>query len=285
LDKDSNHPYFGETVFFATKHSKEKILQSSLSKVGLKCVPLDVDTDQFGTFSGEVERVGSVRETLRLKINAAAKREPKARLLLASEGSFGPHPMVGLVQSDHEALLLVDRKLGTEIYVEEISTETNHAEIEFGPQDSLYEFLGQIGFPGHGLIVKPKGHSSLIFKDRLTVHAIEQAIIDSFVASPEGKVILSTDMRANFNPTRMKVIGKVAEKLSLAIKSLCPSCKTPVFAISKGFPGLACIECGEPSRISKDVLWSCVKCEYSEQKERPDGLRFIQAEDCEFCNP
>ena len=285
LDKDNKHPFSGENVFFATKHSKEKVLAPLLEKLGLKCILADVDTDMFGTFSGEVDRVGGVRETLRRKTSAVAQTNPAARFVLASEGSFGPHPFIGFVQSDHEALLFVDRKLNTEIYVEEISTETNHAEIEFGPSDDLHAFLKQIGFPEHGIIVKLKDRSDMVFKNLQTFQSVEQAIIDGFLVSTDSKVILSTDMRANFNPTRMKVIEKVGLKLIETLNSLCPDCKTPGFAISKGVPGLPCEECGEPSRISKDVLWSCVKCAHSEQKARPDGVVAISAADCEFCNP
>lgn len=285
MDKGNRHPFSGESVFFATKHSKEKVLTPLLEKIGLKCILADVDTDRFGTFSGEVERVGGVRETLRSKTSAAAKANPKARFLLASEGSFGPHPFIGFVQSDHEALLFVDRKRNTEIYVEEISTETNHTEIEFGPTDDLHDFLKKIGFPEHGLIVKPKGNTVCAFKNLQSLHSIGQAIIDAFQVSNERKVILSTDMRANFNPTRMKVIEKVGLKLIEALNSLCPECKTPGFAISRGVDGLPCEECGLPSRISKDVVWNCVKCDYTEQKPRPDGIVTIPASDCEFCNP
>jgi hypothetical protein len=285
LGKDNKHPFSGESVFFVTKHSKEKVLAPLLEKLGLKCVVPDVDTDMFGTFSGEVDRVGGVRETLRRKTSAIAQTNPAARFVLASEGSFGPHPFIGFVQSDHEALLFVDRKLNTEIYVEEISTETNHAEIEFGLGDDLQTFLTQIGFPEHGLIVKPKNRSDIVFKNLQTLQSVEQAILEGIRTSTDSKVILSTDMRANFNPTRMKVIEKVGLKLIETLNSLCPDCQTPGFAISKGVPGLPCEECGEPSRIAKDVLWSCVKCAHSEQKARPDGVIAISASDCEFCNP
>ena len=285
LGKGNNHPFNGETVYFATKHLKETALAPLFESIGMRCVRVDVDTDRFGTFSGEVERVGSVRETLRLKANAASRLNPEGRFFLASEGSFGPHPFIGFVQSDHEALLLVDRKLETEIYVDEITTKTNHAETEFGPRDDLHAILKQIGFPEHGIIVKPKGNSSIVFKDLHTFHAVGQAIIDAFKASKEPKVILSTDMRANFNPTRMKAIAKTGEKLIQALNSFCPTCQTPGFSISQGVPGLPCEECGEPSRTTKDVIFSCVKCAYSEQKARPDGLLAIPASDCEFCNP
>ena len=285
LAKVNNHPFSGETVYFSTKHSKEEVLSPLLASIGINCVRAEIDTDRFGTFSGEVERVGSVRETMRLKAAAAAEAHPEARFFLASEGSFGPHPFLGFVQSDHEALLFVDRKLKTEIYVEEISTDTNHAELEFGPSDDLHAFIQQIGFPEHGIIVKTKGNTAVVFKNLQTVHAIRQAIGDASLISPEPNVILSTDMRASHNPKRRRVIAKAGEKLITSLKSLCPECKTPGFAISRGIPGLPCEECGEPSRISKDVLWSCVKCDHSVQKERPDGVSTIPADDCEFCNP
>jgi hypothetical protein len=135
------------------------------------------------------------------------------------------------------------------------------------------------------IIVKPKGNQPIVFKNLQTVQSVGQAIVDARLVSNEPNVVLSTDMRANFNPTRMKVIEKVGLKLIESLNSFCPECKTPGFAMSKGIPGLCCEECGEPSRISKDVLWSCVKCEYTEQKARPDGVVAIPASDCEFCNP
>ena len=134
LDKVNNHLYSGMTVYFGTKHGKEKAVIPALNQIGLCCKVVPIDTDQFGTFSGEVERVGSIRDTLRKKIEAVFKEYPEARLALASEGSFGPHPLMPLMRSDHEALLFSDRESKLEIYVEEFSTETNHTEIDFGPR-------------------------------------------------------------------------------------------------------------------------------------------------------
>jgi hypothetical protein len=285
LDKDSNHPFGGESICFATKHSKEKVLAPLIVPLGMKLFCADVDTDRFGTFSGQINRPGSVRETLRLKTAAAAEINPLARFFLASEGSFGPHPFHGLIQSDHEALLFVDQKFKTEIYVEELSMETNHNAIEFSPGDDLDSFLNRIGFPDHGVIVKPFGPDKTVFKDISTMSALGQAIIDALLVSAEPKVSLCTDMRAHFNPTRMKVIKKAGEKLIDALNSFCPKCHYPGFSIIRGIPGLPCEECGEPSRISKDVLCKCVSCDFSVQSPRPDILKNITAADCEFCNP
>ncbi|MBY0317075.1 MAG: hypothetical protein K2Q26_16265 [Bdellovibrionales bacterium] len=279
------HPWSGERVFFATKHSKEKVLAPLLGKLGLHCCVANVDTDVFGTFSGEVGRVGGVRETLRRKTSAAAELYPNARFFLSSEGSFGPHPFIGFLQSDHEALLFVDTKLNTEIYVEEISTETNHSHLEFQSGDDLHKFLHQIGFPEHGVIIKPKGRNDVVFKDLRTLQAVEQAISEAFLLTNESKVILMTDMRAHLNPTRMKVIEKVGLKLIETLNSFCPDCCSPGFAIRDGIPGLPCEDCGEPSPISKEVLWTCIQCVYTEQKERPDGVVSIPAAECDYCNP
>lgn len=285
LDKVNKHPYYGETVFFATQHGKEDAVSPALSSTGLRCEPLAINTDQFGTFSGEIQRQGSVRETLRLKIATAAQINPTARLVLASEGSFGPHPFIGFIQSDHEALMLYDRKLNIEIYAEELSHETNHAEIIFSPRDDLNSFIKQIGFPEHGLIVASKGASNVIYKDLATIHDVQQAILNALMSSPEGKAILSTDMRAHRNPTRMKIIEKAGAKLVEMILSLCPACSTPGFSIKNINVGLPCEECGQPSQRTKNVIWACLDCNYNEIKPRPDGLTLLSAAECDNCNP
>ena len=285
LGKDNKDFYRGETVYFGTKHQKDRALRQALDSIGLKCEVVAVDTDKFGTFSGELERQGSVRETLRKKIEAVYLARPEARFTLASEGSFGPHPLIGLVQSDHEALLLVDRMLQIEIYVEEISTATNMGEIEIAFEDNFYAFLEETGFPDHGIIVKPKGNSLVVLKDFRNKTALEQAIAEAFLLSPEKKVILSSDMRACFNPTRLKVIENTGLKLVKALTSFCPKCNIPGFAVTKWIPGLPCEECSLPTAVTKEVVWSCIKCDCSERKARPDGLLSISAYNCQFCNP
>ncbi len=293
MNKVNNHPYADLSVYFGTKHEKERAVAPILAELGIKCEVVILDTDKFGTFSGEVERVGSIRETLRKKIAAVYIANPQARLALASEGSFGPHPLIGFMQSDHEALLLTDRKLGIEIYAEEISTDTNLAEIEFSPGDELQSllqnFLDQVRFPSHAVIVRPKGNEKwnekIVFKGLQNFHNVNQAIIDGFRVSPVAKVILSTDMRANFNPARMLVIEMAAKKLAEKLNSFCPSCQVPGFAIAKSVPGLPCEECGAPSAVAKEVVWECVKCAHHETRPRPDGKTVVNPGECQFCNP
>ena len=279
------HPYEGQVVYFGTKHSKEQAIQAVLSGLGMTCKSVPIDTDEFGTFSGEIERQGSVKDALRRKIQKTFEAVPGANLALASEGSFGPHPFIPLIQSDHEALMFVDRELNIEIYVDEISIGTNFTEIEFGPRDNLDSFLERANFPSHAVIVKPKSKSNVVFKGLGSFHAVGQAIIDAFMVSDEAKVILSTDMRACFNPTRMKAIEKLGEKLVKRLSAFCSQCNAIGFGAPKSIDGLPCEQCGLPTQRILALQYFCLKCNHSETVPREDGLLLSSAANCEFCNP
>lgn len=279
------NPYFGQTVFFATKHRKERALSPVLRTLDMNCVSLDIDTDQFGTFSGEIERKGTILETLRKKTAEVFKKEPRARLALASEGSFGPHPFIGFVSSDHEALLLVDRELNREFYVEEIFTETNVAERVVSSIEEIKDFLPLVKFPSHALIVHPEKNRTVLFKGVGTEEELKRAIKESLNQSPSRRAKVSTDMRAHFNPTRMAMIGKVAQKLHRRLSSFCPHCEAVGFWPIKSLEGLPCQECRRPSRAVKEWVWSCEGCQFEERRPREDGKEFVNPGQCEWCNP
>ena len=272
-------------INFATKHEKEKILSPLFRAYGLDCQMVEVDTDKFGTFTGEIERTGSVRETLRKKIESARAIFKDERLFLASEGSFGPHPVVGFLQTDLESLLLFDQNLEIEIYAEFLCTHPVHAEKSFGPRDDFRAFLKEINFPDHGVIVHPENSLAPVFKGLHTERSVGRAMFDSFLASSNGKVVLATDLRANHNLTRRNAILKAGESLIEKLRSLCPGCGLPGFSISRGIPGLPCSGCGEPSSVAAKVQLECVKCDYQEERLRPDGKSHIDPDECEHCNP
>ncbi len=56
--------YNSALVCIATKHGKESVIaRPFLRALGLTAtVPLELDTDSLGTFSGEVERMGTMGE-------------------------------------------------------------------------------------------------------------------------------------------------------------------------------------------------------------------------------
>jgi len=87
------HPYRGVTAAFATKHFKESVVAPAFATLEISVVVPEVDTDQLGTFTGEIHRVGTPKEVVlkkaRLGIQASG-------LLygIASEGSIGPDVVV-----------------------------------------------------------------------------------------------------------------------------------------------------------------------------------------------
>ncbi|MFS8822747.1 hypothetical protein NW810_08880, partial [Synechococcus sp. W60.2] len=84
----------GRVAYLATLHRKEQVIGPLLAHhLGIQVQVIPLDTDQLGTFSRERPRPGDPIHTLRLKIERARQAHP-ASLVLASEGSFGPHPQI-----------------------------------------------------------------------------------------------------------------------------------------------------------------------------------------------
>jgi hypothetical protein len=113
-------------LVIATMHKKEQVLAPILENgLGVKCIlPEHFNSDEWGTFSGEIERKQDPIETARQKCLKAMELSG-CDLGIASEGSFGPHPSIFFVQADDEFLLLIDSKNKLEIISRELSTNTN----------------------------------------------------------------------------------------------------------------------------------------------------------------
>lgn len=59
-----DHPYRGKPVALATKHDKQRAIAPALTvSPGLRVRLANVDTDALGTFTGEIARLGTPRET------------------------------------------------------------------------------------------------------------------------------------------------------------------------------------------------------------------------------
>jgi hypothetical protein len=122
----NQHNFFaGRSIVIATKHKKQNAMAALLEKeLGVTCiVPNDLDTDQLGTFSGEIERELSPMDAAKKKCTLAMELT-NTDLAIASEGSFGAHPLLYFLPANDEILVLIDKKNGLEIAVREISTKT-----------------------------------------------------------------------------------------------------------------------------------------------------------------
>lgn len=284
MDKGSEHPYAGLEVYFGTKHGKEAAIRPLFFALGCTVRAVDIDTDLFGTFTGEVERQGSVRDALRAKIRATFERHPEARLAIASEGSFGPHPFLGFIQSDHEALLFVDRALALEIYVDDLSTDTNHSELVYSSGIDLEGFCARARFPSHHLVVQSMDRAISI-KGIHELYHLQAAIEEVLSRSGANDVRVATDMRAFANPTRMAAIARCGTKLLERLQARCPSCASIGFGSPRAIAGLPCEACGTPTALTHSFALECPACGFEELRPRPDGLIAADPGSCEICNP
>ena len=104
--------YNNTTAVLATMHAKERVIAPLLARdLGLRVeLAFGLNSDRLGTFSREIEREGSQLDAARAKIAAAFENAPYARVGIASEGSFGPHPHIPFLALDRELILLIDRE-------------------------------------------------------------------------------------------------------------------------------------------------------------------------------
>ena len=60
--------YKGQSVALPTLHQKGSLIAPAfLSRLGMNVIEVAVDTDQLGSFAGEIKREGSQLETVRRK--------------------------------------------------------------------------------------------------------------------------------------------------------------------------------------------------------------------------
>lgn len=280
-----NELFAGRKLVIATKHGKESVLKPLFDvALGVNCeATTSLDTDLLGTFSGEIERPLDPISTARRKCELAMDLTG-ADLALASEGSFGAHPSAFFLPANEEWLLFLDRKNQLEIHARHLSMETNFGGQEFSDLDTLVDFAQKALFPSHGLILRNQKDSAL---------EIHKGITDPSLLSQLGKQLLKkygtayveTDMRAHLNPTRMKVIGETAQKLLEKIRSCCPSCTLPGFAVVSAEPGLPCSWCGTPTRSILFQTKTCGHCGHCERVHFPQGKTTEDPMYCDRCNP
>ena len=286
---DSQTLFNNRVAVLATMHQKERVIAPLFEKkLGIQVrVPKNFDTDRFGSFTREIERSGSQIEAARLKAQKVLLLTGES-LGIASEGSFAPHPSLPYISCNREVVIFIDRENNLEIIGEELSTDTNHSHTKVKDIKQAFEFAEKIGFPEHALVVMlsdcPK-NSDEIIKGITTEAELVEAVTHSLIKSPNGTIHLETDMRAMYNPTRMKNIEKATYNLLEKINSFCPKCLTPGFDIVQRIQGLPCEWCSTPTTLTRAVIYKCQKCGFSKEKLFPDGKQFANPAQCIYCNP
>ena len=254
--------YAGQRLCLASQHLKERALSRPFqAALGLTLVIAEeLETDAFGSFSGEHARLN------------------------------GPHPALPLLAVGIECLTFVDGPRSLVIQESRISARTNFRQLQLRPGDDLDGWLQQVGFPSHGLLVRPLQPSALeaapiVAKGLQTRDALEQAIRSAAALSEDGQVQVDTDMRAHVNPTRMAAIRSLGFQLVRRLRHPCPACGAPGWGLLDRVPGLPCDWCGRPTQRIAQEVFGCSACDHRQVHPRRDGLRVADPGHCESCNP
>jgi hypothetical protein len=285
-----NQSLFAKRVaVLATMHKKEEVIAPILEQeLGLKIiVPKNFNTDTFGTFTRDIERPGSQIEAARLKAEKVLELTGH-KIAIASEGSFAPHPGVPFISANREIIIFIDKENNLEIIGEEFSTDTNYNHMVVETWEQAYKFAKKVGFPEHGLVVmsdKSTKNANEIIKGINTENKLQEAVDLIIGKSSTCKAHIETDMRAMFNPTRMRNIAKATVNLVEKINNSCPQCQTPGFEIVERKQGLPCELCRMPTMLTLAVIYKCSKCGFSQENKFPKGIEFADPSQCMYCNP
>lgn len=281
----TRHPYRGWRAVLATMHEKLPLIAPAMHRgVGLDVYDVAVDTDQLGTFTGDVARTGTPWDTAiakaRLGMNATG-----SRLGLASEGSIGPSPSVPFLIADVELVVVVDDELG--IIIGETATQYDIVTIaaDITPGDNIETLLQRGGFPEHGLTVKPAGGQSTPLHKGIHDHAVLDRLIgECATVSSDGRAHLETDLRAHHCPSRRPIIAAAACRLAERLAACCPTCTTPGWGIVGVELGVPCEHCGLLVQVPNADIYACASCDHEQRVPRTEPT-MADPSWCEWCNP
>lgn len=276
--------YAGRRVALLTQHGKERAI-APVIEPALGCRVERVagyDTDLLGTFTRDIPRAGAQLEAARKKARLGMELAGLP-LGLASEGSFGPDPMVGMFPWNVEIIVWIDEALGIEV-AGMAAGKTNFAHRLAADWEEAETFARAAGFPSHHLVVRPEHENEARIRKGIADWAgLKEAFHWARSEAENGRAFLETDMRAHINPTRMEMIAQAARDLAHKLRSRCPVCGAPGFQLAERVPGLPCGDCGAPTRQTRAEIHRCAKCAHQVEVERPEAA--APPERCDYCNP
>lgn len=271
-------------VALGTKHGKSAAIAPPLGRIGIAVsVPEGLDTDKFGTFTGEVARLGSMLDAARAKARSACKLTG-LDVGIGSEGSYGPHPSIPILPLGREVLLLWDRTTGREIVEQVVDDQPRLASRYVADVDDLDDLIAQTDFPRTNFVVSPAGTTDYV-KGLKTLPELVAAVGQAIAQSEGRRALVQTDMRANHNPRRMHTIARAAEALAERLSRNCPRCGSYGWGLVEVERGLPCSACGMPTPLVGNEVHGCTACRHSERAARGNGLATADPRHCPHCNP
>jgi predicted Zn-ribbon and HTH transcriptional regulator len=275
--------YRGATVVLPTLHNKGVLAQEAFKEyLGMEVIELHEDTDQFGTFSGDVERKLSPKESAIAKAKLGLT-QTDYQYALASEGTIGADPTIPFVNSDLEVVVFLDSINDLIISHTHRSFEISAYTHEYIEGEDLEKFLTKADFPNHQLIVKCLDSDIRALAKGISNRADLMKVLDQTKKEGLKKIVIESDLRAHASPSRAQNIKQAFKELAIRISSLCPECESPGWGVTSAVRGLPCSDCGEESDAIKAHVFGCISCSYV--AEADPIATSIDPSRCSWCNP
>jgi hypothetical protein len=275
------NPYRGATVVFATRHGKERQAASAFRRhLDARVVaPDDIDTDRFGTFTGDIPRTKSPLESAAAKaeLGIALTGHPYA---LASEATYTSD--WGVLARHHELLLFRDAELGITL-TENVAVSTRaHGIVPVADAGRAVEAASRFGFPGtHAVAIAETSSGMVIRKGLAGTAELVSAASELLQLAPS--VEIGPDFRAHANPERQRVIAGLAGRMATRLTRSCPACGAPGWGIVGVERGLPCRVCGEPTAGIKADVHGCACCDTT--RTVPRAVKAVDPQWSNGCNP
>lgn len=277
-------PYAGTVIAVGTMHGKERQMAPVFAaQLGARVIaPPGIDTDQFGTFAGEVTRtltpVAAATAKARLAMSTA-----KVPYGLASEASYDT--CYGMLAMHQEILVFVDDTRGIQV-VEGVNTPgAPGSPTMVETSQEAVAAARRFGFPAQGAVVKATVEDGVqVFSKGITDADAFLAIVNVAVtAADDHRAWVEPDLRAHHNPSRREVLAALASRLAGRLATPCPGCSCPGYGKVAVHEGLPCRACGCPTSLVSADIHGCPACEHRNDVARSETA--AEPRFCPLCNP
>lgn len=273
--------YTARAITFATMHGKELLAHDAFQNTlgATVTAATGLDTDQFGTFAGDIPRTLNPREAARAKARLGM-HIAGTTLGLASEGTFTSE--FGLVVKNTELLIFMDDTLGLDLVEGSVTTSPVPGGRRIASAREALTFASAIGFPGQGVILQSTKNDRTTAHKNITQLEVLGDTAEALLKQHHSLVILP-DYRAHRAPSRAAAIRSLCEKMARRLVTECPRCTAPGFGQITVEPGLPCSYCGSATRVIAADINGCGRCTH--QTRTPRIQSHADPGSCDRCNP
>lgn len=276
--------YRGARIAMGTMHCKEQQVAPAFAEVlGAQVfAPVGLDTDQFGTFTGEVTRTLTPQAAALAKARLAM-RTADVPYAIASEGSY--HTWYATLAIHEEILVFLDDTRGIEI-IEGVNTPGTPGAAQLVDDASAAIAAAHcFGFPDQGAAIKANinGQVRVVGKGITDDATLIATVHAALAAADTLQAWVEPDLRAHHNPSRRQVLTALARRLAQRLATACPACHCPGYGKVAVDTGLPCQACRCPTTLIAADIHGCAACEHRDRIAR--NAAAAEPRFCPQCNP